>query len=78
MAANAHVRALSMCFAPGSKQCHQPLELVARCVGEEALRELDSSVKRNTALIKRLRLINEDTRQSLLEDISRTKQTKVQ
>lgn len=50
---------------------------VAWRADEEALRKLDSSVKRNTALIKRLRLINEETRQSLLDDIAKTKQTKV-
>ena len=44
---------------------------------EEGLRNLDSSVKRNTGLIKRLRLISDETRQSLLDDIAKTKQTKV-
>lgn len=44
---------------------------------EQELRKLDSSVKRNTALIKKLRLINEDTKEALLDDIRRANQTKV-
>ena len=44
---------------------------------EDELRKLDSSVKRNTALIKKLRLISEDTKEALLDEIRRANQTKV-
>ncbi len=41
------------------------------------LRKLDASVKRNTALIKKLRSVSEESRAALLDDISRTNQSKV-
>ncbi len=41
------------------------------------LRKLDASVKRNTALIKRLRSVSEESKAGLLEEISRTNQSKV-
>ena len=44
---------------------------------DSELRMLDSSVKRNTALVKRLRQLSEDNTASVLEDISRTNQSKV-
>jgi hypothetical protein len=44
---------------------------------ESDLRKLDASVKRNTALIKKLRSISEESKASLLEDILRTNQIKV-
>jgi len=44
---------------------------------EGVLKKLDSSVKRNTALIKKVRQVNEDTREGLLDDIRRTNQSKV-
>ena len=44
---------------------------------ESDLRKLDASVKRNTALIKKLRGINEEFKAGLLEDILRTNQSKV-
>jgi regulator of nonsense transcripts 2 len=44
---------------------------------ESDLRKLDASVKRNTALIKKLRGISEESRAGLLEDILRTNQSKV-
>ncbi len=48
------------------------------CVADEgSLKKLDSSVKRNTALIKKIRQVNEDTKEGLLDDIRRTNQSKV-
>ncbi|KAK9809827.1 hypothetical protein WJX73_010709 [Symbiochloris irregularis] len=44
--------------------------------GEADLRKFDSSVKRNTALVKRLRQLSEDTAGSILEDVARTNQSK--
>lgn len=46
-------------------------------LSELDLKKLDASVKRNTALIKRLRNITEDSAASLLDDIARTNQSKV-
>uniref|UniRef100_A0A061R4F1 Regulator of nonsense transcripts 2 n=1 Tax=Tetraselmis sp. GSL018 TaxID=582737 RepID=A0A061R4F1_9CHLO len=43
---------------------------------ETQLRALDSSVKRNTALIKRLRQVGEDGNESLSEDLKRANQSK--
>ncbi|KAK9907680.1 hypothetical protein WJX75_008040 [Coccomyxa subellipsoidea] len=40
------------------------------------LRKLDASVKRNTALIKRLRSLSEESKAGLLEEITRTNQSK--
>lgn len=45
---------------------------------EGTLRRLDASVKRNSALTKKLRGISEEGRAALLEDISRTNQSKVE
>lgn len=47
------------------------------CTGDADLRKLDSSVKRNTALIKRLRQLSGDAAGTILEDIARTNQSKV-
>lgn len=44
---------------------------------EADLRRLDASVKRNTALTKKLRGITEESRAGLLDDIHRTNQGKV-
>ena len=44
---------------------------------EAALRKLDASVKRNTALTKKLRGVTEEARTGLLEEIQRTNQAKV-
>jgi hypothetical protein len=41
------------------------------------IKRLDASVKKNTALIKKLRNITEDNAVSLLDDIARTNQAKV-
>lgn len=41
------------------------------------IKKLDASVKKNTALIKKLRNITEDNVSSLLDDIARTNQSKV-
>lgn len=46
-------------------------------LAEADLRKLDASVKRNTALIKRLRGVSEESKAGLLEEISRTNQSKV-
>eukprot|EP00798_Chlamydomonas_sp_ICE-L_P014701 gene14701-20741_t len=43
---------------------------------EDALKQLDSSVKRNTALIKKLRAVSEDSVKGVLEDISKVNQLK--
>ncbi len=42
-----------------------------------SLKSRESSVKRNVALIKRLRALSEDTCQAVLEDIDRVNQSKV-
>ena len=48
------------------------------CVAdEEVLKKLDSGIKKNTALIKKIRLVNEDTREGLLDEMRRTNQSKV-
>ena len=57
--------------------CFSLLAQLDSHAAEQELRTLDSSVKRNTALIKKLRLINEDTKDALLADIRRANQTKV-
>lgn len=44
---------------------------------DQELRKLDSSVKRNTALIKKLKLVNEDNRVALMDEIRRSNQSKV-
>jgi len=44
---------------------------------ETELRKADASVKRNTALIKKLRIVSEETKASLLDEISHTNQSKV-
>lgn len=44
---------------------------------DSALKGLDSSMKRNTALTRKLRQLSEDTRQSILDDIAKTNQSKV-
>ena len=41
------------------------------------IKKLDASVKKNTALIKKLRNITEDNAASLLDDVARTNQSKV-
>ena len=65
-AAGAHTQVKRLCLGATS----------ACPAGDSELRQLDSSVKRNTALIKRLRQISEDTREALLQDIARTNQSK--
>jgi hypothetical protein len=45
--------------------------------GEDSLKKLDSSMKRNTALIRKLRALSEESRQSVLDDIAKTNQSKV-
>lgn len=44
---------------------------------EEALKKLDSSMKRNTALLRKLKQLGEDGRKALLDDIAKTNQAKV-
>ena len=51
--------------------------LMHRTAVEQDFRKLDSSVKRNTALIKKLRLVNKETKEALLDEIRRTNQSKV-
>ncbi|PNH06179.1 Regulator of nonsense transcripts 2, partial [Tetrabaena socialis] len=43
---------------------------------EEELKQLDSSIKRNTAIIKKLRQLCEENKQAFLDDIRKTNQTK--
>lgn len=43
---------------------------------EEFLKKLDSSMKRNTGLIRKLKMLNEDNSKSLLDDIVKTNQSK--
>ena len=45
--------------------------------GEDALKKLDSSMKRNSALIRKLKALSEESRQSILDDIAKTNQSKV-
>lgn len=45
--------------------------------GEGELKGLDSSMKRNTALLRKLRQLGEDTRASLLEEVAKVNQSKV-
>ena len=45
--------------------------------GEDALKKLDSSMKRNTALIRKLKQLGEDSRKSVLDDVAKTNQSKV-
>ncbi|EFN54863.1 hypothetical protein CHLNCDRAFT_134932 [Chlorella variabilis] len=44
--------------------------------GEDALKRLDSSMKRNSALIRKLKALSEESRRSVLDDISKTNQSK--
>lgn len=44
---------------------------------DDALKTLDSSMKKNTALVRKLRQVTEDSKQSILTDISKTNQSKV-
>lgn len=53
------------------------VNLDALPLADADLRKLDASVKRNTALIKKLRSVSEESRAALLDDISRTNQSKV-
>ena len=45
--------------------------------GEAEKRKLDSSVKRNTAVLKKLRQLSEDSSASILEDLHKVNQSKV-
>lgn len=44
---------------------------------DDALKSRDSSVKRNTSLVKKLRGLSEDTWQAVLDDIQKVNQSKV-
>jgi regulator of nonsense transcripts 2 len=44
---------------------------------EDVLRKLDSSMKRNTALLRKLKQLSEDSKQSILLDVTKTNQSKV-
>eukprot|EP00884_Botryococcus_braunii_P019012 jgi/Botrbrau1/5795/Bobra.0155s0018.1 len=50
---------------------------LGRGQGIADLKKLDTSVKRNTALVKKLRQIGEDGLDSLLKDVKATNQSKV-
>ena len=52
---------------------HDPPPLL----GGEDMKALDSSVKRNTALVKKLRQLSEESASSLMDDIVKTNQSKV-
>lgn len=43
---------------------------------EADLRSLDSSLKRNTALIKKIKVLSEDSKKALLDDIAKVNQSK--
>ncbi len=45
--------------------------------GEDELKQLDSSIKRNSALTKKLKQLTEDNKQAILDDIRKTNQSKV-
>ena len=59
--------------------CHSVLPRIISMVqpGEADLNRLDASIKRNTALTKKLRAISDDTCQSICSDILKTNQSKV-
>lgn len=44
---------------------------------EAEMKNLDSSMKRNTALIRKLKQASEDSRKSILDDIAKANQSKV-
>lgn len=44
---------------------------------EDELKLLDASMKKNTALTRKLKQLSEETKQSILDDIARTNQSKV-
>lgn len=50
--------------------------LVCICAEENQLKKLDSSVKRNTALVKKLRQVTEENKDAILDDIRKVNQTK--
>ena len=55
-----------------------PAELTRPLTADEAdVKGKDASVKRNTALLKKLRSLSEETRVATCEDICRTNQGKV-
>lgn len=51
--------------------------LVWRPEGEDELKQLDSSIKKNSTLTKKLRQLTEDSKQPILDDIRKTNQSKV-
>lgn len=54
-----------------------PLSISARPTGEDDLKRLDSSVKRNSALVKKLRQLTEEGCAGVLKDVANTNQSKV-
>ena len=45
-------------------------------VDEGALKKLDSSMKRNTALLRKLKQLSEEARQGLVDEVAKTNQSK--
>lgn len=53
------------------------LPLLRTAAGEDALKKLDSSMKRNSAVIRKLRTLSEESHRGVLDDIGKTNQSKV-
>ncbi|KAL4437467.1 hypothetical protein ABPG77_003448 [Micractinium sp. CCAP 211/92] len=58
------------------RQQLRELNLAPERPGEADLKKLDSSMKRNSALIRKLRTLSEESRAALLDDIAKTNQSK--
>ncbi|KAL4452134.1 hypothetical protein ABPG75_007796 [Micractinium tetrahymenae] len=58
------------------RQQLRELNLAPARPGESDLKKLDSSMKRNSALIRKLRTLSEESRAALLDDIAKTNQSK--
>lgn len=59
------------------RQQLRELNLAPTRPGEAELKQLDASMKRNSAIIRKLRALSEESRASLLDDIAKTNQSKV-
>jgi hypothetical protein len=54
-----------------------PSKCTTACADEAALRSCDSSIKRNTALLKKMRMLAEDNVDSLIKECQTVNQAKV-
>ncbi len=62
---------------PGVAGAQVLVPLLPAASDEDALKMLDSSMKRNTALTRKLKQLSEESKQSILDDIAKTNQSKV-